>query len=238
MTLTLRTIGPEIWVAEQPANVFGIEYGIRMTVLRLANDRLAIISPIALNKGIFSEVEALGKVAYLIAPNSFHHLHIKPWTERYPEAALLIVPHLVKKRPDLVQSIILNHDCLPQPKDDATPLAAFLNEVSAIYIACGRMYEEVIFLHKKSETVILTDLCFNIHRPQKLLAKMALKLYGIYKKFGPSKAVALFIRNKSEIKAAITQLNGWKYQRVVVAHGDIVEHCGQTFVQDALATLT
>lgn len=237
MTHTIRAIGPDIWVAEQPAKVFGVNYGIRMTIIRLEDNKLAVISPITLTDALAMEVDSLGKVAYLIAPNSFHHLHMKPWTIHYQAAELFTVSHIVKKRPDLKPDIILDESTLSTPEKVPDPLATILTDLAAVYISGSKMYEEVVFFHKKSGTVILTDLCFNLQCEQGLFARLALKLYGVYKKFGPSKAVAIFIRNPSQISAAITKMNHWTYQRVIVAHGDISEDCAPTLVQDSLASL-
>ncbi|MGB3299764.1 MAG: hypothetical protein WBA76_15970 [Phormidesmis sp.] len=46
MTKTLREIDKDIWVIEQPLRYFGLSVGTRMTVVRLTNCKLAIISPI------------------------------------------------------------------------------------------------------------------------------------------------------------------------------------------------
>jgi hypothetical protein len=42
----LREIDEGIWVAEQPLRYLGLSVGTRMTVVRLANRELAVISPI------------------------------------------------------------------------------------------------------------------------------------------------------------------------------------------------
>ncbi len=45
----LKQIDQNIWVAEQPFQYFGLGIGTRMTVVRLANRELVVISPIQVN---------------------------------------------------------------------------------------------------------------------------------------------------------------------------------------------
>ena len=47
-------------------------------VVRLPDGRLFLHSPIAPSDDLAREVEALGPVAYLVAPNKFHHLFVSP----------------------------------------------------------------------------------------------------------------------------------------------------------------
>ena len=35
---------------------------------------------------LFTELDALGKVAYLISPNKIHYAYIADWKQRYPHA--------------------------------------------------------------------------------------------------------------------------------------------------------
>ena len=54
----LRRLGNDIWVAERPQRFYGLEVGTRMTVLRLADGSLLLHSPIALDAGVRSALEA------------------------------------------------------------------------------------------------------------------------------------------------------------------------------------
>ena len=70
----LREIDKDIWVAEQPFRYFGLSVGTRMTVIRLANRELAVISPIQVSDAIVSQLGELGTVKHIIAPNLYHYL--------------------------------------------------------------------------------------------------------------------------------------------------------------------
>ena len=69
----LRPFGPQIWTAEGPVvAVAGFRYPTRMAVIRLTDGSLFIWSPIALTPGLKTEVEALGQVTHIVAPNTLH----------------------------------------------------------------------------------------------------------------------------------------------------------------------
>jgi hypothetical protein len=70
----LRQLAQDLWVAEQPLKYFGLEVGTRMTVVRLQGNQLMVISPITPQDTIIEQLNQLGTVRYLVAPNLYHHL--------------------------------------------------------------------------------------------------------------------------------------------------------------------
>ena len=56
----------------------------RMTVARLAGDRLVVFSAIALEEGCMRMLETYGRPAFLVVPGDKHRLDAKVWKERYP----------------------------------------------------------------------------------------------------------------------------------------------------------
>src|SRR5262249_17087896 len=66
----LRSLHENLWVCEQPFGFFGLQVGARMTVIRIAGGDLLLHSPIAPTAELRAEVEALGPVKFLMAPNS------------------------------------------------------------------------------------------------------------------------------------------------------------------------
>lgn len=70
----LRQIDNHLWVAEQPLRYFGLSVGTRMTVIQLETGDLAVISPTQLSEQLRRQLDPLGQVAHIIAPNLFHYL--------------------------------------------------------------------------------------------------------------------------------------------------------------------
>ncbi|PSB60686.1 hypothetical protein C7B79_24845, partial [Chroococcidiopsis cubana CCALA 043] len=72
----LREIDRNIWVGERQLKFLGLEVGTRMTVIRLDNGELIIISPSDVDETIIQQINALGHVTTIIAPNCYHHLFL------------------------------------------------------------------------------------------------------------------------------------------------------------------
>lgn len=84
----LREIDKDIWVGEQPLKYFGLDVGTRMTVIRLKNGELVIISPIQTDDEIIHQINQVGQVTYIICPNLYHHLFVTDFQKIYPKAKL------------------------------------------------------------------------------------------------------------------------------------------------------
>src|SRR5215470_9564532 len=93
-----------------------------MTVLRLSDADLLVHSPIELDAERRAQVEALGRVTHLYAPNLFHHLHLGEWIAAFPSARVHAPKDLEKKRPDLRRDRV--HGASPEPAFDGTRPAA------------------------------------------------------------------------------------------------------------------
>jgi hypothetical protein len=64
-----------------------------------------------------------------------------------------------------------------------------------------------------------------------------LKADGVYGRFGLGHLEKLLFRDKRAARAAIDRMLGWDFDRVIVAHGDIVESRGKEAVREAFAWL-
>lgn len=104
----LRKIDINIWVAEQPLRSFGLSVGTRMTVIRLLNGELVVISPIKIHKEIVEQLEEIGNVKHIIAPNLFHYLFLSDFKNIYPDAKVYAVSGLKIKKPEISIDLILD----------------------------------------------------------------------------------------------------------------------------------
>jgi len=109
----LKEFGHNIWTADgsEVVAMMGFHYPTRMAVIRLSDKDLFVWSPVSLTDSRRVEIEALGEVRYLVAPNSLHHLFIADWKRAYPDARVYAAPGLREKRND----IALNNDLSDAP---------------------------------------------------------------------------------------------------------------------------
>jgi len=223
----LRELAPELWVAERPQRFYGLEVGTRMTVVRLADGSLLLHSPVSLDAALREELDALGPVRFAVAPNRVHHLHAGEVAKVYPEARLWVAPGLERKRPDLVFEGVLG---------DEAP-AAWRGEVDQAFFR-GRPYEnEVVFHHRASRTLVLCDLAFHFRAGTHPVTRLLMRLIRSYDRFGPSRLDPLLIRDRKQARESLERILAWNFDRVVVAHGDVLERGGRQALREGYAWL-
>jgi hypothetical protein len=89
MTAAPERIDEALWLAEgETVSFYGFAYPTRSVIVRLAENRLWVWSPIRLRDELRSDIERLGPVAHLVPPNKLRHLHLAQWKSAYPAAKL------------------------------------------------------------------------------------------------------------------------------------------------------
>ena len=213
----MRQLDRDLWVAEQPLRFAGLELGARMTVVRLPGDGLLLHSPIEPTPELLREVRSLGSVATVVAPNRFHHLFAGAWVGACPDARLFVAPGLESKRPDLPVSGVLSDE--PEPLWKGALEQAVIRGIP--------LSNEVVFFHPASRTLIVTDLAFHIGPDRSALTRWAFRLSGAYGRLAPTYLERLLVRNRASLRASVQRVLEWPFERVVVAHGTVLEAGGR-----------
>ena len=185
----------------------------RMTVVRLHDGRLWIHSPIELSEPVRTFITSLGgDVAALIAPNKFHHMFVGPWRDAFPEAAVFAAEGLAQKVPALADAEVLTN---------ATP-SLYARDVDQVIFAGNRLFQEVVFFHKASRSLIFTDLMVNLkHDGMKLLPRLFLKFEGVtYPNGGVPRLFRWFANDKGKAREALAVIRAWDPIRVLFCHGE------------------
>jgi hypothetical protein len=223
----LVPLAENLWVVERDQTFYGLPVGTRMTVMRLSGGRLLLHSPVRLDEGLRRELDALGRVLYVVAPNRVHHLYAGDVARDYPESRLWIGPGLEKKRPDLNYVAVLADE---SPEE-------WREEVGQTFFR-GRPFEnEIVFFHRASRTLILCDLAFNFGPRAPAVTRWVMKLIRSYGRFGPTKMDPIFIRDWPAARKSLERILAWDFDRIVIAHGEILETGGRTALRDSYAWL-
>jgi hypothetical protein len=223
----LRQIAEDVWVVERPQSFYGLPVGTRMTVIRLGGDRLWLHSPVALDAELRAELDAIGQVSFVVAPNRLHHLYAGDVAEAYPAARLWVAPGLPRKRPDLAFEAVLS--------DDAP--AEWRGEIDQIF-SRGRPFEnEVAFLHRSSRTLMLCDLAFNFGPNAAAPTRLLMKLIRSYGRLGPTTLDRFIVRDDAAARESLKRILEWDFGRVIVAHGDVVESGGKQMLREGYSWL-
>ena len=96
-TGNLKPVTDGVWIVDGPVIGFGylgmkFPFPTRMTVVRVADGGLWLHSPTELSPSLESEVDALGRVRYLVAPNRIHYWWVGKWLAAYPDAMTYAAP--------------------------------------------------------------------------------------------------------------------------------------------------
>ena len=220
----LRSIADDLWVAEQRLRYLGVGLTTRMTIVRLADGILMVHSPIHLTDELKSAVASTGRVGFIVAPNRFHHLFVSDWQKAYPDAQTFCAPGLDTKRADLKFTAILGDD----------PAPAWADQMDQAFMRALPPVNEIVFFHRKSRTVIFTDLLFNIARHESAYARFLLRLDGAF--HGPAipRSFRLLLRRRRvECVAFLDRLLSWNFDRAILAHGTLIESGAKPMIERA-----
>jgi hypothetical protein len=223
----MQQLDSDLWVADSPLRFVGLELGARMTVIRLPGGELLLHSPIAAAAELVREVESLGRVAYLVAPNRLHHLFVGEWLEACPAAKVYVAPGLDKKRSDLKIEGVLT--------DVAE--AGWAGAVDQILVNGFPLANEVVFFHRPSKTLIATDLAFNVGASSPRLTRFFFRLSGAYGRVAPTAIERIGIRDRAAFRLCFERILEWPFERVVVAHGEVSESGGREELVDGYSWL-
>ena len=220
----LHSIADGLWVAEQPLRYLGVALTTRMTIVRLADGGLVVHSPIRLTEELRSAAASTGRVRFIIAPNRFHHLFVPDWQQAYPDVQTFCAPGLETKSADLKFAAVLGDD----------PPAAWANEMDQAFMKAFPPLNEIVFFHRKTRTLIFTDLLFNITRLDSAFGRFLLRLDGAF--HGPAipRSFRLLLRRRRpECAAFLNRLLSWDFDRVILAHGEIINRGAKPVVERA-----
>lgn len=223
--------GPDIWTIDGPTvAVAGFHYPTRMSIVRLADQGLFVLSPTKLTDECKAKVDALGPVRHIVAPNALHHLYLGEWKRAYPHAMLFAAPGLRQKRADLM----FDSDLFPAPNP------AWAADIDQVFFDGNAITTEVVFFHKKSGVVIFTDLLQQLPLAsfkgwRRLVARLDLMTEAeptVPRKF------RFATRNRAKARAALAKILAWPAAKVIMAHGTPVENDAPAFLRRAFAWLT
>jgi Domain of unknown function (DUF4336) len=221
-----------LWVVEGP-NVrdMGIMFTTRMSIVKLADGSLWVDSPVAVPSNALERVKRLGPVKYLVAATPRHVWRLASWHDLFPEAELWVsksTPFTLKKGNLAFTGTLTNQ-----------PPRGWADDLDQVAFQGNPLIEEVIFLHKRSGTVILDDL-IQIHplAKGKLLRNALFKLGGVA---SPHGGVGLDIRlsfiRRDLARRSLAKLLSWDFDKLIIAHGMCVETNAKAFVERAFRWL-
>lgn len=222
----ISQLAPDLWSITEPLRVNGMELGNRMVVIRLPDGSLVLHSPGAWRAEIKDFLEATGKPAFIVAPNLHHTLFLEDYLVRFPGARFLAPPGFdARAKPTRASEVL------------GTAAVGEWEGVLDHFILEGiPRFNEAVFLHRPSATLIVADLLFNIRRAPTLHV-LFWKLNGAYGRLSCSRLFRSTIRDKKAFTRSLEKILQWDFRRILVAHGEVYEGPGPRAFREACAGL-
>jgi uncharacterized protein DUF4336 len=214
-TSGLREISAGVWDVEQTRRMGGINQRLRMTVVRLTGGGLWLYSPIEIDDRLAAEIATTGAVAHIVAPNKYHHLFAAAAKERYPAATLWAAPGLRERRPKIAFDRVVAGE-LPWQTD-----------LDALVLTSVPRFNEAVFFHRASRTLVCADLLFNIKREDGFATRLLYRALGVYGR----PAQSWYFRKSIDRRTAAPQLEAilaWNIGRICMSHGDVLDRDAKT----------
>ncbi len=220
-------IKDQLWMKSYPVRYSGARFDARMTVISLNDGGLALHSPCEIDAATKAEIQALGTVCCIIAPGTFHWLHIGSAQAAFPDAETFICPGIERKNPEIVFDWFLS---------DHAP-SAWDGLMEQVLVRGNRFMWEVAFFHKSSKTLLLVDLLENFtdNTPD---TSLGLKLwwkgvFGMWNHPKPAPEYQLGWSDKKAAKLTLEKILQWNFERVIIAHGDNISSNARAVVEKA-----
>jgi len=224
----LKQIAADIWAHDEDVALpLGLDMPGRATLMRLPDGRLALHSPLPVDDAVAREIDALGEVGFLIAPNSLHWMYLKAAKERWKSARVLASPVLAKK--------LGSFPFEPLPE---TGRIDGMEGVRVERIQGAPRIQEHVFLHEGSRSLVVGDLLFNVHECRSFWMRLVLRVGGTWKKTAQSIEWRRLVKDRAAAARSASDVLSWDFERVVVAHGDVVEDDARERTRRALAWMT
>jgi hypothetical protein len=231
----LKPVAQDIWIVDSgPLWLLGMPIPLRMTVIRLANSDILLHSPTRCSDDLRREIERLGRIRHLIAPNPFHWRFIQQWRAHCPDT-IVTAPRGLSRR-YFVRRAGLKID---RELTETAP-AEWAGQLDQTIIPARFLLREVAFFHRLSRTLVLTDLVVNLESEKiPLLRRPGARLLGVVAPGGkaPLYSRLLFRLNRRTAADAVWRLLAWNPARVIFSHGKWFEEDGSASLRRSLAWL-
>ena len=211
----------------RPHYVGGLQIGSRMTLVRLRSG-LFVHSPLAPDAEMQESIGREGRVKHIVAPSLYHSMHTDAFASAYPDARVYGPRGLPEKRPALGDVQIIDNG-MEYP---------WSGEVAHHVVGGLPALQEVVFLHRATGTLILTDLLFNVGANRPVLTRLFFWLTGGYNRPAPSVLLRrIFLKDRQALRNSLRVILEWDFEKIALCHGNNVTHDGHRLFREAFAFL-
>lgn len=224
--MRLESFRENVWTLRGDLKLLGIEFGSRMTVVRLADGGLWVHSPVRISDEEEAAIRALGPVRYVVAPNLFHHLFLNRFAARFPEAEVWCPRGLEKKKKgDVPAHKVLGSEAHPWEE-----------ELLSHSIEGAPVLRETVFVHRASRTMVTADVVFHFNEiegwwPNFFMKSLAAAMPGPKN----SRLFRVGVKDRAAYSASIDALLETPFDAISLSHGELIHSDAHDALREATA---
>lgn len=238
----IREVTPHITTLSVPFSLLGqVKVGGRATIVRLENNVLAVFCPVPLSPMVRKRIDLLGKVQYIVALNIEHHLYISSWAKAFPSASVIGMEGLPQKREKSATTKGTQFAHVVTKQQHKSSVSAEFNSAFEWEYLHAHQNKELVFLHKKSGTLIEADLIWNLPATEQyskstedptsgVLTKCAGGILNTRGDMVWQKRNLWYVagaKDREAFAVSVKKIHGWNFDRIIPCHGDVIELGGK-----------
>ena len=215
---------PDLWTETAPHSMLGVQFGARMTIIRLPDGGVWLHSPLPLTDARRAALAAIGPVRDIVAPNLFHHLYAGDWAAALPDTTVHLAPGLETKRPDLKGTSLAGANPWPGTLDTR--------------LVDGFRMMETTFFHPPSRTLICADLVANLPPSDHAWTRCYSWMTGLKNEPSVNRIIRSAVNDKTAARRSVDTLIALDPARLILSHGRIVDTDGAAGLRQAWSWLS
>lgn len=211
----------DFWLLRYPLKHLGFDMQRNVSVVRLAQGNIAILSSGPFTPQDVAAIRDLGTPSWLVEGMLRHDTFSQQGHDAFPDLPFLAPPGFEAKVDFPIVPII------PVPPE-------WGSDLQAVELGGMPASRETLFFHAASRTLIVEDLLFNFPGKHSLRTRFLLRLAVGKQAPAVPRSVPLQVRDRAAFETALAQIFTWDFERIVVAHGEPIAQDGREILREAL----
>lgn len=166
-------------------------------------------------------------MAYIVAPNKYHYSYILDWYNHYPKAEVYLAKGVSEKLKVAVNDHFISFESITD--------TVWLKEILFTPFEGSIAMEEVVFFHKATATLIVTDLIENIEVNNLPFFYKVVFRFGDnqYPKARTSRDLRSSFIDKKKAIESYKIMENWNPDKIIFSHGRIILEKGSEKLKEA-----
>lgn len=210
------------WSLVFPLRFFGLKLGRRVCVFRISGDRLVIHSTGPFSSEQMQAIRKLGTPSILLEGTTMHDTFSREGRKAFAGIQYL-VPEGFPRR------------AIGKDTRSLQELSALTDdEMESVRLEGIRTLTEYACFHRASRTLVLCDLLFNLVDASGWTRFSMRHFLGVKQWPAIDRPMRWAVRDRQAFADSIQEIFEWDFDRIMVAHGEIIEAEGKAIFREAL----